>query len=84
MHSDSNGRTASAQGSPKLNRGVLFRNDRKVSDRDADYTGHINVNGQEFCYLSISVKPKTDQAKAKPTGAAPRFGDVPFLPERRG
>jgi len=29
------------------NRGVLFKNDRKETDRQPDYTGKINVKGTE-------------------------------------
>ena len=36
------------------NRGVLFRNDKKETDRDPNYTGHINVGGAEF-WLSAWV-----------------------------
>lgn len=28
------------------NTGVLFKNDRKESEKDADYTGSLNVGGQ--------------------------------------
>jgi hypothetical protein len=53
------------------NRGALFKNDKKESERHADYRGSINVNGQEFWldawlktskagkkFMSLSVKPK--------------------------
>lgn len=53
------------------NRGVLFKNEDKQSDRHADYRGNLNVNGQEFWldawiktskagkkFMSVSVKPK--------------------------
>jgi hypothetical protein len=51
----------------------LFKNERKDSDRDRDYSGEINVAGREFWlsgwiktskaekkFLSLSVKPKHD------------------------
>ena len=60
------------------NRGVLFKNDRREADTDADYTGSINVGGVEFWlnawiktskagrkFMSLSVKPKTS-ATARP------------------
>ena len=53
------------------NRGVLFRNDRKESDRHPDYKGSINVDGVEYWlsawlkesktgtkFMSLSVNPK--------------------------
>lgn len=55
------------------NKGVLFKNDRKDSDRHPDYTGNINVDGVEFWlsawikegqrgkFMSLSIKPKEEQ-----------------------
>lgn len=37
------------------NSGVLFKNDRKDSDKHPDYKGSINVNGEEF-WLSAWIK----------------------------
>lgn len=54
------------------NRGVLFKNDDKKTERQPDYTGSLNVGGKEFFldawikeaktgrkYMSVSVKEKT-------------------------
>ncbi len=58
------------------NRGVLFKNQRKESDKHPDYTGNINVDGTEFWlsawikdgakgkFMSLSIKPKDEQQKA--------------------
>jgi hypothetical protein len=67
------------------NRGALFRDDRKQNEGDRDYSGSINVNGEEFWlsgwvkiskkgqkFLSLSVKPKTSNTESK------RDEDVPF------
>lgn len=56
------------------NRGVLFKNTRKESDRHPDYTGSINVDGVEHfldawikksgkgeTFMSLSVKRKDAQ-----------------------
>lgn len=57
------------------NRGALFKNQRKESENHPDYTGSINVNGNDYwlsawvkkdrndkTYMSLSVKEK----EAKP------------------
>lgn len=41
------------------NKGVLFRNDRRETDSHPEFTGSINVGGQEF-WLSAWVKTKKD------------------------
>jgi uncharacterized protein (DUF736 family) len=57
-----------------VNRGVLFKNDRKISGDDPklpDYTGSVNFDGRELWlnawiktsktgskYMSLSLKPK--------------------------
>lgn len=57
------------------NRGVLFKNDRKASDKHPDYRGSINVNGEEMWlsawikegrsgkFMSLSVSPKEAQGQ---------------------
>ena len=62
------------------NRGVLFKNDRKDSDKHPDYQGNINCNGTEFWlsawikegkkgkFMSLSIKPK-DEKVAQAKGA---------------
>lgn len=64
------------------NRGVLFKNDRKESDKHPDYKGNVNVNGVEFWlsawikestkgkFMSLSVQPKDAQQTA-PTPRRP-------------
>lgn len=37
------------------NRGVLFKNNKKDTDRHPDYTGNINVDGVEF-FISSWIK----------------------------
>jgi hypothetical protein len=80
------------------NRGVLFKNDRKQSDKQADYKGSINVNGEEFWldawinesksgakYMSLSIKPKKKvEAEKKPAAGIHYDDEIPFAPEWRG
>ena len=57
------------------NKGALFKNHKKESDRHPDYKGSLNVNGQEFWisswlntskkgekYMSLSVTPKDNES----------------------
>lgn len=70
------------------NRGVLFKNDRKDSDKHPDYTGNINVDGTEFWlsawikegkkgkFMSLSLKSKDEKvAAAKGAGGMARLSD---------
>lgn len=61
------------------NRGVLFRNDDKQSDKHADYRGNIDVDGKQFWldawirtskagkkFMSLSINPKLMSDRASP------------------
>lgn len=57
------------------NRGILFENDRKRSDKHPDFRGSINVDGRDYWLsgweketkkgpaLSLSVEPKQDNRR---------------------
>lgn len=60
----------------QTNRGSIWRNEKKEKDTHPDFTGSLNVNGQEFWVnawkrkdganpkapaLSFSIKPKEEQ-----------------------
>lgn len=76
------------------NRGALFKNDKRERDNHPEYTGSINIEGQEYWlsawvkdgqkgkFLSLSVRPK-DPAVTRPAERrqAPSEGfenDLPF------
>lgn len=74
------------------NKGVLFDNDRKETDKHPDMNGTININGVEHWFsgwwkqgakgefLSLSIgKPKEQQQARQPAQAAPvrRGGNRP-------
>lgn len=58
------------------NRGVLFRNDRRESDKHPEYNGSINIDGVEYWlsawvkdgkkgkFFSLAVKPKQQRSAA--------------------
>lgn len=65
------------------NRGVLFYNNEKKSERGPDWSGTLNVEGKEYFFdawtkagrnggefLSVSIKEKTQQRQA-PRQSAP-------------
>jgi uncharacterized protein (DUF736 family) len=75
------------------NRGVLFKNDKKETDNHPDYTGSLDVDGDEFFlaawiktskagkkFMSLSVKPKGENM-SKPVPAQTKrptdFDDLP-------
>ena len=65
------------------NRFTLFRNDRKETEKHADYSGTMNVDGREFWisawlkegakgkFFSGSIKPKDSLAPKKPAPKKP-------------
>lgn len=73
----------------KPNSGALFKNDRKTTDAHPDLSGSINIDGRDywlsgwtkrnddnsFKLLSLSVKPKDQQAPQKAREEA--FGRKP-------
>jgi uncharacterized protein (DUF736 family) len=75
------------------NRGALFKNDRKETDKHPDYKGTINVAEDDYwlsawlkkdkngkTYMSLSVQPKTpSQSAPAEAPAAVEFDDeIPF------
>lgn len=65
------------------NSGVLFKNDRKETDKHPDYQGSINVEGREMWlsawikqgqkgkFMSLSVKPKEQARQAQAASPKP-------------
>lgn len=75
------------------NRGSLFRNDRKENEKHADYTGSLNVDGQEFWinawlkesktgtkFMSLSVRPKEARPAASDDVPATRGTSEDVIP----
>jgi len=73
----------------KTNRGVPFRNTDKEDPKHADYSGNINVDGQEYWlnawikeskngmkFMSLSIKPK--RASTKPGASVSMDDEIPF------
>lgn len=73
------------------NTGALFRNDKDGNEKRPDYTGTINVNGEEFRlaawireaksgkkYMSLRVSEQQERQATAPQ-AAPQYEDkMPF------
>lgn len=72
-------------------RGVLFRNDRKKSDKHPDYTGNCEIDRVEFWlsawikeskkgkFMSISFKPKEENGDNQSRGRnRDDDEDIPF------
>jgi len=75
------------------NRGVLFKNDKKTTEKHPDYQGNINVNGTEYKlaawiktskkgdkFMSISVSSMAENASKQKHDKAKADG---YAPERK-
>lgn len=76
------------------NRGALFVNNRRTTDKHPNMTGSINVDGREYWisgwtkfksssgekFLSLSVTPKEESRTPRPDAAPATDGmdDVPY------
>jgi hypothetical protein len=73
------------------NRGVLFKNEDKRDERDADYRGNVNIDGKEFWldawikeakkdgrkFMSLRVKPKMARDHAGGSSNPPGRASAP-------
>jgi hypothetical protein len=74
------------------NSGVLFRSDKKDSDRAPDYRGNITVAGQDYWlsawvkegksgkFMGLAVSPKEQQAKPSERSKATGFDSDDSMP----
>ena len=75
----------------KDNSGVLFKNDKKESEKHPDYKGNITINGQDFWlsawikegkggkFMGLAVSPRDAQPPAsKPVASNLKDDDIPF------
>jgi hypothetical protein len=74
------------------NSGVLFKNDKKETDKHPHYKGNITINGQDYWlsawikegkggkFMGLAVSPKEQQAPPSARSKATGFdeGDIPF------
>ena len=76
--------------SENKNGGVLFRNDKKITEQHPDYTGNITIDGKEYYlsawvnesartgqkYFALKTTPKASTTPATTAPAQPRPGVV--------
>ena len=76
----------------KDNSGVLFKNDKKESEKHPDYKGNITVGGQDYWlsawikegksgkFMGLALSPKEPIAKPSERSKATNFDDdsLPF------
>jgi len=73
------------------NSGVLFKNDKKETDKHPHYKGNITINGQDYWlsawikegkggkFMGLAVSPKEQQAPPSARSKATGFDeDMPF------
>ena len=74
------------------NSGVLFKNDKKESEKHPDYKGSMIVNGTDYWlsawikegksgkFMGLALSPKEQQAKASERSKVTNFDDedLPF------
>jgi hypothetical protein len=73
------------------NSGVLFKNDKKDTEKHPDYKGNIMVDGQEYWlsawikegkmgkFMGLAVSPRDAQPPAsKPVASNLKDDDIPF------